>query len=54
MRGIAAQQGRTSSGRPQNRQQTILNHYANELNWRPEGRHMLLNREISGRWSYDS
>jgi carboxypeptidase C (cathepsin A) len=32
----------------------MLNHYANDLNWRPDGRYILLNREISGRWSYGS
>lgn len=30
----------------------MLGHYANELNWRPEGRYFLLNEEVNRRWSY--
>lgn len=30
----------------------MLSHYANELNWRPEGRYFLLNEEVGRRWSY--
>lgn len=30
----------------------MLGHYANELNWRPEGRYFLLNEEVGRRWSY--
>ncbi len=32
----------------------MLIHYANDLNWRPEGRYVLLNGEIAGRWNYGS
>lgn len=32
----------------------MLNHYASDLNWRPEGRYLLLNGEIGGRWNYGS
>jgi len=30
----------------------MLDTYANELKWRPEGRYFLLNDEVSRRWSY--
>lgn len=30
----------------------MLAYYANELNWRPEGRYFLLNEEVNRRWNY--
>ncbi len=30
----------------------MLDYYANELKWRPEGRYFLLNDEVSRRWDY--
>jgi len=30
----------------------MLNHYSSDLKWSPDGRYMLLNSEVSGRWSY--
>lgn len=30
----------------------MLIHYANDLKWSPDGRYMLLNNEVSNRWSY--